>query len=64
MYFRPLLKTCDNLLVMGLLTDDDLHQVLYLIDPETFDESHDPSKCPFYSWASMLENMSLALEIG
>ena len=38
--FRPLLKTCDNLLVMGLLTDDDLHQVLYLIDPETFDESY------------------------
>ena len=64
MYYRPLLKTCDNLLVMGLLTDDDLHQVLYLIDPETFDESHDPSKCPFNSWASMLANMSMALEIG
>ena len=27
---------------MGLLTDDDLHQVLYLIDPETFDESYVP----------------------
>ena len=25
---------------MGLLTDDDLHQLLYLIDPETFDESY------------------------
>lgn len=28
----------DNLLVMGLLTDDDMHQLLFLIDPETFDE--------------------------
>jgi len=23
---------------MGLLTDDDMHQLLFLIDPETFDE--------------------------
>ncbi|XP_052768471.1 ryanodine receptor 2-like isoform X9 [Mya arenaria] len=35
--FVPLLKTLDNLLVMGLLTDDDMHQLLFLIDPETFD---------------------------
>ncbi|KAL4238125.1 Ryanodine receptor 2 [Mactra antiquata] len=37
--FVPLLKTIDNLLVMGLLTDDDMHQLLFLIDPDTFDES-------------------------
>ncbi|XP_053408017.1 ryanodine receptor-like isoform X6 [Mercenaria mercenaria] len=36
--FVPLLKAIDNLLVMGLLTDDDMHQLLFLIDPETFDE--------------------------
>jgi len=35
---RPLLKTLDNLLVMGLLSDDDMHQLLFLIDPEIFDE--------------------------
>jgi len=37
-YNRPILKILDNLLVMGLLTDDDMHQLLFLIDPETFDE--------------------------
>ncbi len=29
----------DNLLVMGLLNDKDLHQLLCLIDPVSFDES-------------------------
>ena len=48
---RPLLKVIDNLLVMGMLTDDDLHQLLYLIDPETFDDSysrgkHTTTTCP------------------
>ncbi|KAL3874970.1 hypothetical protein ACJMK2_037916, partial [Sinanodonta woodiana] len=37
--FVPLLKVVDNLLVMGLGTDEDLHQLLCLLDPETFDEN-------------------------
>ncbi|BFZ07812.1 hypothetical protein BsWGS_10847 [Bradybaena similaris] len=36
--FVPLLKVCDNLLVMGLLDDDDLHRLLCLIEPSVFDD--------------------------
>ncbi|XP_064602338.1 ryanodine receptor 2-like [Liolophura sinensis] len=39
--FVPLLKVCDNLLVMGLLDDDDLYHLLCLIDPTSFDEKYD-----------------------
>ncbi|KAK0046902.1 ryanodine receptor 44F, partial [Biomphalaria pfeifferi] len=37
--FVPLLKICDNLLVMGLLNDDDLQHLLCLIEPAVFDDS-------------------------
>ncbi|CAH1792824.1 unnamed protein product, partial [Owenia fusiformis] len=37
--FVPLLKVCDNLLVMGLLDDKDLMDLLKIIDPQSFDDS-------------------------
>ncbi|XP_041353187.1 ryanodine receptor-like isoform X2 [Gigantopelta aegis] len=36
--FVPLLKVVDQLLVMGLFDDDDLHQLLCLLEPSVFDE--------------------------
>ncbi|XP_052827801.1 ryanodine receptor isoform X7 [Octopus bimaculoides] len=35
--FVPLFRVCDNLLLMGLLNDDDLIILLSLIDPPSFD---------------------------
>lgn len=39
--FVPLLKVCDNLLVMGLLDDEDLLILLSIIDPASFDPNND-----------------------
>lgn len=38
--FVPLVKVCNNLLVMGLLDDDDLHHLLCLLAPTVFDYEH------------------------
>jgi len=38
---RPILKTLDNLLVMGLVNDDEIKQLLKLIDPVTFSDIPD-----------------------
>ncbi|CAN7995814.1 unnamed protein product [Ixodes hexagonus] len=51
--FVPLLKLADKLLLVGLLDDEDLQWLLYLLDPETFDPNYrntgfdDPSFAPF-----------------
>lgn len=36
-YSRPLLKLTDRLLLVGILTDDDVQKLLVMIDPETWD---------------------------
>ncbi|KAE9549703.1 hypothetical protein FO519_007091 [Halicephalobus sp. NKZ332] len=41
-HFEPLLKLFDNLLVIGLITDDDIIEVLKLVQPAAFDESWKP----------------------
>ncbi|XP_025103910.1 ryanodine receptor-like isoform X4 [Pomacea canaliculata] len=38
--FVPLVKVCDNLLVMGLLNDEDVYHLLCLLDPSVFDPDH------------------------
>ena len=38
---RPILKTIDNLLVMGLVTDPEIKQLLRLVDPVTFSDIPD-----------------------
>ncbi|KAM7298254.1 ryanodine receptor [Ixodes scapularis] len=38
--FVPLLKLADKLLLVGLLDDEDLQWLLYLLDPETFDPNY------------------------
>jgi len=38
-YIRPLLKLVDRLLLVGMLTDEDIVKLLIMIDPETWDES-------------------------
>lgn len=39
--FLPLLKLVDRLLLVGLLTDEDVEKLLIMIDPETWDSSFD-----------------------
>ena len=41
MFHSPLLTVVDNLLVMGLLDDNDLNHLLTLIDPTKFDATYD-----------------------
>jgi ryanodine receptor 2 len=36
---RPLLKLVDRLLLVGMLTDENVVKLLIMIDPETWDES-------------------------
>lgn len=36
---RPLIKLTDRLLLVGVLTDDDVRKLLVMIDPETWDET-------------------------
>ncbi|XP_064623398.1 ryanodine receptor-like isoform X6 [Lineus longissimus] len=35
--FVPILRVCDNLLVMGVLDESDTHQLMMLIDPKSID---------------------------
>ena len=39
-FSSPLVKVCNNLLVMGMLDDDDLHHLLCLLAPAAFDPDH------------------------
>ncbi|CAD5230370.1 unnamed protein product [Bursaphelenchus xylophilus] len=41
-HFEPLLKLFDALLVIGMITDDELIEVLTLIHPIAFDENYSP----------------------
>uniref|UniRef100_A0AC34QR18 Ryanodine receptor n=1 Tax=Panagrolaimus sp. JU765 TaxID=591449 RepID=A0AC34QR18_9BILA len=41
-HFEPLLKLFDHLLLIGLITDDDIIEVLKLIQPAAFDENWKP----------------------
>ena len=43
-FHSPLVKVCNNLLVMGLLDDDDLHHLLCLLAPAAFDQDHSRSE--------------------
>jgi hypothetical protein len=44
-YFRPLLKLVDRLLLVGMLTDEDVVKLLIMKDPETWDESFQKGNC-------------------
>jgi len=35
--FRPLIKLTDRLLLVGILTNEDVEKLLIMIDPETWD---------------------------
>lgn len=39
MNFSPLLKLTDRLLLVGVLTDEDVQKLLVMTDPETWDET-------------------------
>jgi hypothetical protein len=39
--FSPLIKLTDRLLLVGVLTDDDVRNLLLMIDPETWDDFFD-----------------------
>lgn len=39
--FRPLIKLTDRLLLVGVLTDEDIEKLLLMIDPETWDGTYD-----------------------
>uniref|UniRef100_A0A915DIR8 B30.2/SPRY domain-containing protein n=1 Tax=Ditylenchus dipsaci TaxID=166011 RepID=A0A915DIR8_9BILA len=41
-HFEPILKLFDSLLIIGLITDEDIVEVLKLIHPAAFDESYIP----------------------
>lgn len=40
MFLRPILKLFDNLLLIGLINDDEIMEVLKLIHPLAFDEDY------------------------
>lgn len=40
-HFRPLLKLTDRLLLVGILTDEDIRKLLNMVDPETWDPTFD-----------------------
>lgn len=55
MLFVPLLKIIDNLLLVGILEDDDIPALLILIDPETWDPTFDRQVSrSFYSFSEIL----------
>ncbi|XP_017490795.1 PREDICTED: ryanodine receptor-like, partial [Rhagoletis zephyria] len=37
--FLPLIKLTDRLLLVGVLTDEDVQKLLIMIDPETWDNT-------------------------
>ncbi|KAI6237110.1 hypothetical protein M3Y95_00230500 [Aphelenchoides besseyi] len=41
-HFEPLFKLFDSLLVIGMITDDEMIEVLRLIHPISFDENYEP----------------------
>jgi ryanodine receptor 2 len=40
--FRPLIKLTDRLLLVGVITDEDIGKLLLMINPETWDPTYDP----------------------
>ena len=42
--FRPLIKLTDRLLLVGVITDEDIEKLLLMIDPETWDPTFDKGK--------------------
>lgn len=46
-YYRPLIKLTDRLLLVGVLTDEDVVKLLLMIDPETWDEAFIKGICIF-----------------
>lgn len=44
MFFRPLVKLTDRLLLVGVMTDDDVQKLLVMVDPETWDSSFEKGK--------------------
>lgn len=48
MCYRPLLKLVDRLLLVGMLTDEDVVKLLIMIDPETWDNSFQKGNCLIY----------------
>lgn len=45
---RPLLKLVDRLLLVGILTDEDVIKLLIMFDPETWDETFEKGKLPIF----------------
>ncbi|TKR86982.1 hypothetical protein L596_011471 [Steinernema carpocapsae] len=41
-HFEPLMKLFDTLLVIGMITDDDLLEVMKMIHPSAFDQKYEP----------------------
>lgn len=41
---RPLLKLTDRLLLVGVMTDEDVQKMLVMIDPETWDPTFEKGK--------------------
>lgn len=38
---RPLIKLTDRLLLVGVILDEDVEKLLFMIDPETWDPSYE-----------------------
>lgn len=41
-FFRPLIKLCDRLLLVGILTDEDVQRLLIMVDPLTWNPEYEP----------------------
>lgn len=46
-YYRPLLKLVDRLLLVGMLRNEDVMKLLIMIHPETWDPTFDKGKIYF-----------------
>lgn len=44
LYYRPLLKLVDRLLLVGMLRNEDVFKLLIMINPETWDPTFDKGK--------------------
>lgn len=44
LYYRPLLKLVDRLLLVGMLRNEDVMKLLIMIHPETWDPTFDKGK--------------------
>lgn len=57
---RPLLKLTDRLLLVGVMTDEDVQKLLVMIDPETWDGGFEKGKFgKNYLFHSESNNISL-----